>query len=296
LLTVLLAISSSAADYLENQGLSGARKRSAEDEDSEDSDSSSSSGSRSLGSQDTPPNKMSGNNKSASKKPPTPAKGEASAKPSTKTGDSEVDTLTSRMKSLQLSKSRDWGFSFTGPLPYFWWSYNYGGVRHLKMEVLMGLTPWHQDIQPTVSESGEYLIVYCKLPDFFLNVGRLFGYYHHEVNDAPTFAESDAMFAQGVEATREIKALLEAHGGAQTATCIKLPFKVLANFTDPYHPDETGTGFGLRSYVHEKNPVGGNLRFTVLSVTMQDAKAVRVKASLDHANAPTDADVMNRFA
>jgi len=236
---------------------------------------------------------------SSKKKAPTPAKEKpaiAKASSGSKTGDSEVDTLTSRLKSLQLSKSRDFGFDFTGPLPYFWWSYNYGGVRHLKMEILMGLTPWHQDIQPTVSESGEYLIVYCKLPDYFLNVGRLFGYYHHEVNDAPTFQEQDAMFAQGVEATREIKNTLEAHGGAKSATCIKLPYKVLANFIDPYHPDGQNTGFGLRSYRHENNPVGQNLRFTVLSVTMQDAKAVRVKASLDHADAPTNADMMNRYA
>jgi hypothetical protein len=202
------------------------------------------------------------------------------------------------MKGLQLSKSRDWGFCFTGPLPYYWWSYNYGGVRHLKMEILMGLTPWHEDIVPTVSESGDYLIIYCKLPDFFLNVGRLFGYYHHEVNDAPTFQESDAMFAGGVEASREIKALLEKHGGARTPTCIKLPFKVLHNFIDPYHPDGQSTGFGLRSYLHEKSPqaAGQQIRFTVLSVTMQDAKAVRVKASLDHSNAPLDQDAMNRFA
>ena len=54
--------------------------------------------------------------------------------------------LAGRMKSLQLSKQLTWGFDFTGPLPFFWWTYTFGGVRHLKMELLM--TPWPETLNP----------------------------------------------------------------------------------------------------------------------------------------------------
>ena len=240
---------------------------------------------------------------STAKKPakPAPAKNQApapaSAAKSKGTGDAEVDGLAGRIKGLELSKQLAWGFNFNCPLPYFWWTYNFGGIRHLKMEILMAVT-WHQDIVPSVSESGEYLIVYCKIPDYFLNVGRLLGYYHdpNAAAPGPTFSETDSMFSEGVIATREIKASLETIGGANQSVPIKLPFKVLSNFIDPYNVDGNQTGFGLRSYPHEKNPVGGQVKFTVLSVTMQDAKSVRVRASLNHQDVDVDANVMGQYA
>ena len=148
-----------------------------------------------------------------------------------------------------------------------------------------------------MSASGDYLIVYCKIPDFFLNMGRLFAFYHDEnaATPGPTFGESDSMFAEGVIATREIKASLETIGGANQSVPIKLPFKVLSNFIDPYHVDGNQTGFGLRSYPHEKNPAGGHVKFTVLSVTMQDAKSVRVRASLNHQDVAVDANIMRQY-
>jgi len=229
--------------------------------------------------------------KSASASAPPPA-----ASTTKKTGDTEVDTIVSRMKKLEVSKQLEWGFNFNGPLPYFWWTYIYDGAQYLKMEILMAVT-WHLDIQPSISVSGEYLIVYCKIPNHFLNLGRLFGYYNDANNgDVPTFTENDSMFVQGVAATRGIKAALEVIGGAKQTTTIKLPFKVLANFVDHYHPDGTGTGYGLRSYPHENNPNGGQVKFTVLSLTMQDATTTRIATVLQQgADVATDADVMNRF-
>lgn len=129
--------------------------------------------------------------------------------------------------------------------------------------------------------------MYCKLPEYFLNMGCLFGYYNHPNHAGgagPTFGESDSMFSDGVIATREIKASMDAAGGSKQSVANKLPFKVLSNFIDPYHPDGNQTGgSALRSYPHEKIPLpGGQIKFTVLSVTMQDAKSVRIKASPGH--------------
>lgn len=100
--------------------------------------------------------------------------------------------------------------------------------------------------------------MYCKLPEYFLNMGCLFGYYNdpnHAGGAGPTFGESDSMFSDGVIATREIKASMDAAGGSKQSVANKLPFKVLSNFIDPYHPDGNQTGgSALRSYPHEKNP------------------------------------------
>jgi len=104
------------------------------------------------------------------------------------------------------------------------------------------------------------------------------------------------MFSKGVIATREIKASLETIGGANQSVPIKLPFKVLSNFIDPYHVYGNQTGFGLRSYPHEKNPVEGQVKFTMLSVTMQDAKSVRVLASLNHQDVVVNVNVMGQYA
>jgi len=236
---------------------------------------------------------------SARKASKTPAKsseddGAAAATKPGKTGDAEVDTLTGRMKSLQLSKQLNWGFDFTGPLPFFWWTYTFGGVRHLKMELLMN-TQWPADIEPAVSASGDYLIVYSKIPNFFLNMGRLFAFYHDAVAGGPTFGEADSMIVEGVSATREIKEKLGAIGGAKQSVPIKLPFKVLKNFIDPYHPDGQQTGYALRSYFHENNPNGGQVKFTVLSVTMQDANSARVQAVLNHQDVAVDANLMQQY-
>jgi hypothetical protein len=105
------------------------------------------------------------------------------------------------------------------------------------------------------------------------------------------------MFSDGVIATRKIKESLDAVGGPKQSVAIKLPFKVLSNFIDPYHPDGNQTGYALRSYLHErKSPWRtGQIKFTVLSVTMQDAKSVRIKASLGHEDVAVDADVMNQY-
>jgi len=222
----------------------------------------------------------------------SPAVG-TSAKKAT-TGDSEVDKITGRLKNLQVSKQLNWGFDFTGPLPYFWWTYTFGGVRHIKMELLMN-HQWAGEIEPAVSESGDYLIVYSKIPDHFLNIGHLFAFYQ-DANGVETFAEADSMFVEGVTATREIKASLSAIGGAKQCVPIKLPFKVLSNFIDPYHPDGNQTGYALRSYPHEHNPNGGNIKYTVLSVTMQDAYSVRVRASLAHQEVNVDANRMQQYA
>lgn len=56
----------------------------------------------------------------------------------------------------------------------------------------------------------------------------------------PTFGVADSIFVEAVKATREIKASLEAIGGAKQSVSINLPFKVLSNFVDPYHPDGNG--------------------------------------------------------
>lgn len=276
------------ADYVENKGLAGARKRAATDGEEEEEDLD--DGSVSLGSKDTP-EKM-----SSKKQPPASAK-----KPSVdddkpkKTGDAEVDKLTIVMSGMQLTNNLEWGFNFNCNMPHFWWTYNYEGARYLKVEVLVAVM-WHQDIVPVVSESGQYLIVNVKLPDFFLNMGRMFGYYHDAAAGGTTFEENDSIIVEGTKATREIKAKLELSGGVKSMLAIKLPFRVLSNFVDPYHPDGNQTGYGLRSYHHERNPAGGQVKLTVLSVSMQEAKSVRVKASLDHADVPVDQATMNRFA
>jgi hypothetical protein len=190
LLLILLSFINIAAQYCTENGLSGARKRSAEGED-DDEDSGDDGRSISLGSHDTDSDdgmSMPPKTSTPGKKGPTPSKDAAAAtvtKP-TKTGDKEVDTITARIQNLQVSKQLNWGFDFTGSMPYFWWTYNFDGVRHLKMEILMSVA-WHEDIEPSVSESGDYLIVYCKLPDYFLNLGRLLGYYHDADLDGPTF-------------------------------------------------------------------------------------------------------------
>jgi len=307
---VLLLLSTAA--YLANEETAGGRKRAAE-EDEAGSPESARSG-ITLGSNDTnedddyygtmskpTPNKKPAAAGAAKNVPPSASKPKG-------TGDQEVDEIMSAMSGMQLSNQTDWGFDFKGQAPYFWWNYNYLSETYCKMEILMNQVA-HEDVRASVSQSGKYLLIHVNLPKFFLNVGRLFGYYFDATAGEATFTQEAAMFAQGQSAVNKIKQMMELTGGAKTVIAIKLPFKVQANFLDPYHPEPDFAGYALRSYLHERSPApaapaaGGAashdpntvLKVTVLSVSMIKADSVLVTKPITGAHVDVDNDLMNLY-
>jgi len=234
----------------------------------------------------------------------------ASATKAKGTGDKEVDEVIKAMSGMALSNQREWGFDFSGPCPFFWWTYTCNNEIHCKMEILMSQVS-HEEVRASVASSGECLLVHVGLPKAFLNIGRLFGCCQDPATNLPAFAEESAMFAQGDIAIREIKAKMELMGGAKTVPHIKLPFKVLSNFSDPHHHDPNFAGYALRSCVHERSPppaaapAGGGgpavhdantiLKVTVLSVSMVKADSVRVAKPVTGEHVDVDPNIMNRF-
>jgi len=292
LLTVLLAISSSAADYLENQGLSGAHKHSAKDKNKEES---SDDGSILLGSEDTNENMASASSAKKSTKPLTPAKaGAGVASKPVKEKLMDLKMLAHCMDKMVLV-AEEYGFNFNCPNPHYWWVYSHEGIRYIKAEFLTW-TVHEKEITCKISKDGTHLYVRTKLPDRFRNIMHQRGYYGDQLVVPKS---GDVMFEAGRKA---ISLIQEKHSMEQIKplTKVKLPFPVLKEFADPYH--ELERGYGLLSYPHETArqppaaagadgvvPPHNAHDFFVFSVSMQSKACSHVKTNVEYRHVNMDA-------
>jgi hypothetical protein len=287
----------SSAAYLENEGLSGARKRSAEDDNNNEDGIT-------LGSQNTnssvssSDSEMSSNAKKNSKAG-TPGKGAAAAggspapKP-VKEKLSDLEMLAHRMDKMVL-KAETYGFNFNCAHPHYWWTYSVSGVSYIKAEFLTWTV--HQDeITCKISQDGLFLYVGTKVPDRFVNIFRQRGYY---ADQAQVPEEGDVMLEEG---RKTVSAIQQLHSMEQIKplTKVKLPFTVQEDFHDPYHPLEKG--YGLRSYPHENalqpapaaagmgpHPAPQPQLFFVIHVSMQSKARAHQKTRMEYEHVPMNA-------
>jgi len=285
--------------YLGNKGVAGGRKREHEEGD-EDEDDGISLGSNDTESEDEEEEEddddMSTGKKKATPgaKAPAPAPASAPAKGTKTPKDAAMEEfLSEALKKLKLNKG-NCGFDFTCTTPYYFWTYTYAGTKHIKFEFLT----WgiHQDdIVPKISPDGAYLALAVKIPDSFLAIARQIGYYTGPPvggNAAEsTVSPSDSIFSEGQVFIKEIKELYNMED-IKPVTIVKLPFPVVQQFFDPYHFDGENTGYGLRSYPHEKDP---NRKVFVFHCSLRDAKSPRVKTNVGYSEVNMGAADYNAF-
>ena len=280
-----------SAEFAENKGLSGARrkKRSAEDEAEDDGES--------LGSEDTygtsSEEELFGTMSSSKKagKPPTPAKqppGSPAPVKAAKEKMTDLEMLAHRMDKMTVN-AETWGYNFNCPHPHYWWTFTIAGITYFKAEFLTW-TVHHQEITCKISDDGKLLYVGTKLPDRFINIFRQRGYY---ADQAAVPEEGDVMLEQGRKC---VQAIHEAHSMEQIKplTVVKLPFAVQEDFHDPYRPMDKG--YGLRTYPHEhaRQPDvpaanmgdppthGPPQSFFVIHVCMQSKTRAKMKTSMEY--------------
>jgi len=260
------------AAYVENEGLSGARKRSAEG----DFDDSDSSGEISLGSDDTPPTMS-----SAAKKPTTgKASAKASATSSTATPKKPVDPefIAHMMEKMKLTGVETRGFNFDCVHPYFWWTYSYQQKRYFRIELLCWSSP-AKDVEPKISPDGWTFYLSQKIPAHFLDMYRLFMYYNGELPGDPTTC-ADTIYQEALATEKKI----EEHFNMQDIKPLlshKLPFACSQVFDDPYRPNQVG--YQLSSFPHERpHDAEPAMRFHVFSASLAEAAAPRMKPTVQH--------------
>lgn len=234
----------SSEAFSENQSVSGGRKCSAENDSDRES--------LSLGSDDTPGRDMSvkkvasASKATASKPTPTSSKRKSD-------DDDDVEMLANRMNLMTLDDDVNLrGYNFNCIHPYFYWTYPLNVYKFIKFEFLVW-TPYKADCFPKISTDGLYLYMATRIPNRFVGLSRLFGYYGAANIQGDFNDTSDMMVQKGKETTNMIRDTRFGHDDIKPTTKIKLPFKVLQEFEDPYRPgaDPAFKGYDLRSYPHE---------------------------------------------
>ena len=198
-----------------------------------------------------------------------PASASKAAAPPAATKSSDVEMLANCMDKMKVSEQQSWGFNFNCPHPHYWWSYTINGSRYLKFEFLVHTCPV-EDLSPKMSKDGNYLYLSNKIPDRFLDLGRLL--FQYDPSTLPRRSDgscTEAMYQQGVAATTQIKELNEMEAIKPT-TKIKLPYTCMQSFTDPFDTSSDGTALGV--WPHEKDP---NHTVYIYSVSLKDAAAPR---------------------
>ena len=277
------------------QGLGGARKRSADDDDDDNESVDTSNGSIALGSEDTDEDsnivigRMTSLKKAAKAPPGKPDKpGSPAPVNAPKEKMTDLEMLAHRMDKMTVNAA-SYGFNFNCPHPHYWWTFTITGLTYIKAEFL-SWTVHHSEITCKISDDGTKLYVGTKLPERFVNILRQRGYYH-EVGNAPD--EGDVMLEQGRKA---VSAINQGHSmeAIKPLTVLKLPFAVQEDFFDPYKPAEKG--YALRSYPHElacqpgappANPgdpvvAGPPHSFFVIHVCMVSKSRAKVKTSMEY--------------
>jgi hypothetical protein len=284
-----------SADFIANKGLSGARKRSAEDsdaeEDSEDEDGIS------LGSDDTP-DAFTTMGKDPKKPTSNPLKPKASKASTTKMGNSEVDNLIAFMSSMKVTDNTEqYAADFSGHFPWFYFTFSQDDCNFVRIDFLVP-TVLQKDITPVVSQDGEYLLLTCKIPEDFLNVGRLIGYYTDPRTGNIMINLETGCFEAGKQALSAIKNQMM-EKGMFVKQAVKLPWKALNRFWDPNYLPTGGqvrnVGTRLTTCRHEDSNAIDDERFWVVTVVLQKSKLLHTRPSVEKADTVTADDIMRRY-
>ena len=137
-----------AESHLEDQGVAGGCKRSANETEEEADEEEEAADEYFFGDFD-----MSSSKKPAASTPT--AGGPSRGTPRHQTAEDDMEFVANRMNKMSLS-SKTSGFNFNCVYPHFWWSYSVMGIRYLKYEFLVW-TCYEDEVNPKISKCGNFL-------------------------------------------------------------------------------------------------------------------------------------------
>ena len=160
----------------------------------------------------------------------------------------DVEDLVNLMTELTFKLPSDEvrGRNFACPFPYRWEVYTVSGHRYLKMTFLScGLM--RKDFGPLMSKDGKVLSISVILPPVFLDPKVLFKYHYVVLEQG---GGSDNMYEATAVNCKAIKEDFDMQP-VKIKLNIKLPFKCLQTFEDPYN--QTG-GYEHLDYPYKAKP------------------------------------------